>query len=131
MIKILLVDDDRDFTDLTRIALMEQKYHVSVFHSALKALEYMKLNKPDLILMDIMMPDLNGAETVKILQQHLDFKDIPVIFLTGLISNKEKELEESGIHIEGAIYKTLGKPYEIDELLKTVKNILLETSRIK
>jgi len=55
-------------------------------------------------------------------------KNVPVIFLTGLILSGEEDLEKSGINIDGMMYKTLGKPYEIDELLKLVKDTLIKAS---
>jgi len=89
-------------------------------------IEEIKAHKPDLILMDIMMPAISGAEAARSLSKDPLLKDIPVIFITGLILNGEEDLEESGIMIDGTAYPTLGKPYEIDALLELVKKFLIK-----
>ena len=127
MAKILLIDDDRDLANLTKITLTKKGYQVSVLHVATNIIEEIKAQRPDLILMDIMMPGISGAEAVRNLKQDPVLKNVPVIFLTGLILNGEEDVEKSGINIEGKTYKTLGKPYEIDELLKLVKDALIKT----
>jgi len=121
MTKICLVDDDMDLTNLTKIALVKKGYEVTIFNDSRKAIEGIRKRKPDLILMDIMMPKMSGAEAVRELKKDPDIKDIPVIFLTALISEREADVEESGISIDGINYKTLGKPYEMDELLKLIE----------
>ena len=121
MTKICLVDDDMDLTNLTKIALVKKGYEVTIFNDSRKAIEEIRKRKPDLILMDIMMPKMSGAEAVRELKKDPDIKDIPVIFLTALISEREADVEESGISIDGINYKTLGKPYEMDELLKLIE----------
>jgi DNA-binding response OmpR family regulator len=124
MAKILLVEDDRNLGNLTKTTLLKKGYEVMLFHDARKAIDAMAQQRPDLILMDIMLPEFSGAQAVKELQKHPDLSNIPVIFLTGLISNTEQDVEKMGINIEGVKYKTLGKPYEIKELLKVVDSYI-------
>ncbi len=118
MARICLVEDDQNLAELTKTALVKNGHEVMLFHEARKALEAIKHRKPDLILMDIMMPQMSGTEAVRILRNDPNLKNIHVIFLTALISQKDKDVEESGITIDGINYKTLGKPYEIENLLK-------------
>ena len=82
------------------------------------------MQKPDLILMDVMLPGLNGAEAIKEIRKDPVNKNIPVIFLTGLVSGRDGDLKEAGIHVDGLKYQTLGKPFEIKELLALVKDML-------
>ena len=124
MAKILIVDDDQSLTQLTKVGLTLKGYEVAVAHSTGKALEEIKRKEPDLILMDIMMPGISGAEAVKMFKKDTDLKNIPVIFLTGLVSSGEENVEKSGIKIDGIVYQTLGKPYDIEELLKLVRKNL-------
>ena len=124
MAKLFLIDDDRDLANLTRTALVKKGYEVLVFHEADRAIEQAKKQKPDLILMDVMLPLVSGGEAVKRLKKDPNLEDIPVVFLTALISSEEKSLEETGINIDGLNYKTLGKPYEIEQLLKLIKDVL-------
>lgn len=120
--KILLVDDDKDLCHLTSLALTKHGHEVSVFHEAKQALQYAKINKPNLIFMDVMLPGMDGGEAAKVLKADAQLKNIPVVFLTGLITGtgKEKGLENTGLNIDGVQYLTLGKPYEIEDLLEVV-----------
>jgi len=118
MVKILLVEDDQNLANLTHIALVKKGFEVIVFHEAGQALEEIKEQKPDLILMDVMLPDLSGPEAVKVLRKNPDLMNIPVIFLTALLSKEESEL---GLTVDKVNYKTLGKPYEINHLLELIK----------
>ena len=123
MARILLVDDDQSLAQLTRTSLVKSGYEVTVVRDALKAIESVKRQKPDLILMDIMLPQVSGGEAVRELKKDPNLKDIPVVFLTALVS-PEEDLEKTGITVDGINYKTLGKPYEIDQLLKLVASII-------
>ena len=124
MAKILIIDDDHDLANLTKITLTKNGYKVSILHSADNITDEIKTLKPDLILMDIMMPGISGAEAVRNLKGHPQLKSIPVIFLTGLVLGGEEEIDKPGISVDGQMYQTLGKPYEIDELLAVVSKTL-------
>lgn len=126
MAKILIIDDDKDLAQLTKTALMTKGYQASILHSAVNIIEEIKARNPDLILMDIVMPGISGPEAVRNLKADGHLKDIPVVFLTGLISSGEENVEETGVNIDGRIYQTLGKPYEIDALLGLVKKLLIK-----
>ena len=124
MTKILLVDDDQSLAQLTKTALVKKGYEVTVARDALKAIEGAKRQKPDLILMDIMLPQVSGGEAVRELRKNPGLTNIPVVFLTALVSSGEEDIEKTGISVDGIKYKTLGKPYEIDQLLKLVASIV-------
>ena len=123
MAKIILVDDDRDLAHLTKTVLLRHGHDVLVYYNALKAIEQAKREKPDLILMDIMLPEVSGAQAVKMLKKIPELNDVPVIFLTALVASEE-DIEKTGINIENRVYRTLGKPYEITELLKIIESIM-------
>jgi len=118
--RILLIDDDQDICQLTAKVLTKNGYIVDAFYDAKTAVKHARENKPDLILMDVMLPGLTGPEIVKLLQGDYQFKDVPVIFLTGLVSGDDEESDE-GMVVGGMRYQTLGKPYEIEKLLAMVK----------
>ena len=124
MARILLVDDDQSLAQLTRTSLVKSGYEVTVARDAIKAIQEAKRQKPDLILMDIMLPQVSGGEAVKELRKDPSLTNIPVVFLTALVSSKEEDIEKTGISVDGIKYKTLGKPYEIDQLLKLVAGIV-------
>ena len=125
MAKIFLVDDDRNLAHLTKMALIKNGYDVVVFHEAQGVMEALKHQRPSLILMDIMMPGVNGGEAVKKIKEDLNLKDVPVVFLTALVPGEKDGSDETGINVDGRTYRTFGKPYEIAELLKLVKNTLV------
>lgn len=123
MRKILVVDDDLDLSELLKTFLIQNGYGVYVSHNAKSAIEIAKENKPDLILMDIMLPDSDGAETARTIKSTPLLRDIPIIFLTGLVSSDEENKEESHIVIEGKYYPTLAKPIDVKRLLIVIKQI--------
>ena len=124
LIHIMVIDDDQDLPELIKAILLKEGYQVSAYRDAESAIADVKMQKPDLILMDVMLPGLNGAEAVKEIRKDPVNKNIPVIFLTGLVSGRDGDLKEAGIHVDGLKYQTLGKPFEIKELLALVKDML-------
>jgi len=123
MARILLVDDDQEMAYSTKTALVMHGYEVVVFHEARPAIEEAKNKAPDLILMDMMMPQFTGAEAIKELKKIPQLARIPVIILTGLLT-PEEYLDMTRIAVDGKVYKTLCKPYKIDELIKAVSESL-------
>ena len=124
MSRIILIDDDQDLPELTRSFLVNEGYEVLIFHEAEPAIAEIKRHKPDLILMDVMLPGINGAEAIQEIRKDPQLRNIPVIFLTGLVSSQDKDLMEIGINVAGLKYKILAKPYEGKELLELVENML-------
>ena len=124
MKKILLVEDDEDLSDLIRTVLTQKAYKVFISHTSDEGLKMAKEEKPDLILMDILLPGMNGAEVVKNLKTVPMVRDIPVLFLTGLLSHSEKDSEEDGVHIDGKKYTTIAKPVNIPTLLSEIEKAL-------
>lgn len=116
---ILLVDDmPRNLKILAGI-LQKEGYHIAVADSGKKALDMVEKRQPDLILLDIMMPEMDGYEVCQRLKQSLNHKDIPVIFLTALADIKNIVL---GFEAGAVDYVT--KPFNISELLSRVTNHL-------
>jgi putative two-component system response regulator len=112
---IVLVDDDISNLRMGRIALSEN-YEVYTAPSAEKLFDLLKRYKPHLILLDIDMPDMDGYETIRVLKNSPETKDIPVIFLTGK-SNPDNELE--GLELGAIDYIT--KPFVTKLLNKRVE----------
>ena len=82
--KILLVDDDQDLLLITKV-IMERTagFHVLQATTGVEALKIARREGPDVVLMDVMMPDMDGLELLVKFRQEATLKDIPVIFLTG------------------------------------------------
>ncbi len=119
MARILILDDDQDMAQSTQRVLVRNGYEVVAFYEARKGIEEAKRQKPDLIIMDMMMPQVSGAQAVKEIKNNPDLAQIPIIILTGLLSPQEY-LDMTRIAIDGKTYKTLCKPYKIKELIKLV-----------
>jgi len=117
--RILLIDDDQDLCQLTKKVLEMNGYTVDAFFEAASGVKYARQNRPNLILMDIILPGLTGPEIIASLKTDQQFINIPVVFLSALVSGDDVESE--GIMVGGLKYQTIGKPYEIDKLLAIVK----------
>jgi DNA-binding response OmpR family regulator len=118
--RILIIDDDKDLCMLTQKVLSKNGYMVDAFFDPKQAIKHAQEKKPSLILMDVMLPGLSGPEIVNSLKNDPRFKDVPVVFLTALITGEDRSLEDQGLTVGGVQYPTLGKPYEIDKLLAMV-----------
>ncbi|MDR3353971.1 MAG: response regulator [Synergistaceae bacterium] len=121
---IMIVDDSIANLKVAKNALSEF-YDVFTVPSAAKMFDLLKRNKPELILLDIDMPEMNGHEAIKVLKDDPDTRDIPVIFLTGM-SSPEDELE--GLSLGAIDY--ISKPFMPQLLRKRVElHITVETQK--
>ncbi|HNV23616.1 MAG TPA: response regulator, partial [Candidatus Omnitrophota bacterium] len=84
--KILLVDDEKEIVQLLDKKLSQEGFEVIKLSSGKEAVDKTKKYLPDLVLMDIMMPDIDGAEAVKLLQKDTLTRNIPVLFLSGILA---------------------------------------------
>lgn len=121
MKKILIIDDDRDLNRLTKIVLTREGYEVEVLHDAESGVNFVKEYKPDLILMDVMLPGMKGTEAVKRIRMENLSSDPKIIFLTASVSPRAKD---ELLNVDGLDYPTLGKPYEIEKLVQVVNKAL-------
>ena len=116
--KILVVDDTKTNIEVLENVLMDY-YDVFVAKDGKKALEVAKKVRPDLILLDVMMPEMNGYETLKCMRGIDELKDIPVFFLTA---KSDSESEQIGLDLGAVDY--IGKPFNPQLVLLRVKNQL-------
>ncbi len=116
MANILVVDDDKKLTLLVRGFLEKEKYQVAEAYSGRMALDAIKEAKPDLIILDIMMPEMDGIEACKRIKADKDTKMIPVIMLTSMSNVKDKV---QGLNAGANDYIT--KPFNPEELIARVK----------
>jgi len=111
MKKVLVIDDTRTNIDIL-VELLSQKYDVVVSLSGSIALEILEKESIDLILLDVMMPDMDGFEVCKHIKANNNTRDIPIIFITA---KTDEESIEQGYLIGGSDYVT--KPFKPRELL--------------
>jgi DNA-binding response OmpR family regulator len=116
--RILIIDDEESFCNLVKLNLEEtKKYEVRTETKGANAVRAAKEFKPDLILLDIVMPDVDGGEVSQQLKSAEELKNIPIIFLTAIVTDKEVKKEE-GI-IGGRMF--LAKPVPLDKLIYCIE----------
>jgi DNA-binding response OmpR family regulator len=117
---ILVVDDERDLTELVRINLEMAGYEVTTAGDGAEALAAMRDRRPDLVLLDVMMPVLDGWGVLQELQGDTELRDVPVVMLTAL--SGERDVIRG--HLSGAM-RYLTKPFDVHQLLGTIGEALL------
>lgn len=115
---ILLVDDDSMLVSSISTYLSSQGFNIKSANNGNTALEKLS-DKPDLIILDIVMPRINGYEFIKLMQKKKNYKDIPFIFLTAKGMTKDRII---GYDLGCNGY--LVKPFDPEELVAMIKNIL-------
>lgn len=117
--KILLVDDEVDLVETVRFPLEMEGYHVLVSYNGEDALNQARKENPDLILLDLMLPKLDGYKVCRLLKFDERYKHIPILMLTAKTQEKDKAL---GLETGADEYIT--KPFEMDFLMEKVKEYL-------
>lgn len=120
--KILVVDDDPAFTTLVSKCLETNGYEVTAVTEAADGLDYAMKNDLDLIILDVMMPVINGYNFCRLLKQEENKKNVPIILLTSRDQIKDIEI---GLAMGAEAY--LAKPLNTTELLRTIK--VIESSK--
>ena len=122
--RILIVDDDPDLVDAISMILKSKHYEVIVAYGGVEGLEKTKTEKPDLIVLDVMMPDKDGYTVCKELKADSVLCEIPVLLLTAVVSHisTPRFSHQMGMETEADDY--LDKPVEPVELVKRVEALL-------
>ena len=119
--KILVVDDEASLTRMLRRNLEATgKYEVKEENSGAQAYASAKQFQPDMILLDVMMPDMDGGAVAAQIQDDEHLKHVPIVFLTAII--QKGETEDTGGNIGGRTF--LAKPVKLDDLITCIENKL-------
>ena len=121
--KILIVEDDRNLLDVLKYNLLKEKYNVLTATDGAKALESARKHKPDLILLDIMLPEISGFEVCRILRKEMT---VPIFMLTAKHEETDKIV---GLEIGADDYMT--KPFSMRELLARVRAMLRRAEMVE
>jgi DNA-binding response OmpR family regulator len=117
--KILIVDDEVDLVETVRFPLEIEGFDTLVSYNGEDALNQARKEKPDLIILDLMLPKLDGYKVCRLLKFDERYKDIPILMLTAKTQDKDKILgKETGAD------EYITKPFEMDYLLEKVKSYL-------
>jgi len=119
---ILIVDDEQDVLLVLEKGLTAEGYSVITASSGNDAISLAKSRRPDLIILDVLMPDMEGPEVKRKLKEDPETKDIPLIFLTGMFPKREDD--QDGRIVAG--YVLFEKPYDILKLVFAIEQLLRE-----
>ena len=120
-IRFLLIDDDAALTRSLKLNLEDGgRYDVSVINHPGQAIKVALLNPPDVVLLDIMMPAVDGAVVANELRDTPALAHVPVIFLTALV----RKSEQSALHEHKPARRYLGKPVSVNELEAAIAEVL-------
>ncbi|HSM92242.1 MAG TPA: response regulator [Anaeromyxobacteraceae bacterium] len=117
--QIIIVDDDRDTREMLTLALDLEGFEVRTAANGLRLISAMHVDRPDVILLDIMMSWIDGFELCRAIKQNPGFADIPVIFISA---RKSDEDERAG-RAAGAI-DYFAKPLDMERLVERIREIL-------
>ncbi|HTE43108.1 MAG TPA: response regulator [Steroidobacteraceae bacterium] len=120
-IRILLVDDEAAFTRALKLNLEDtDRYEVSVVNDSTLAIDVARQIRPDVVVLDLMMPEMDGPEVAEAMRDISYLSATPVIFLTALV----RKAEEKGLRKGDVATKYLGKPVTVAELDAAVAEVL-------
>jgi two-component system, OmpR family, alkaline phosphatase synthesis response regulator PhoP len=122
--KILLIDDDPDFVEAVKVIVENGGYDVKVAYDGEEGLEAVAAEKPDLIVLDVMMPVMNGHECCAKLKANPATAKIPVILLTAVADRVTTSTYTHRDMLESEAEDYMPKPVEPKELLSLIRNWL-------
>ena len=124
MARILVVDDDPDLVESVTILLEAKNHEVIPAYGGIEGLEKAKKERPDAIILDIMMPDKNGYEVCKELKADPEYQDIPILLLTAVASKISTTTYTHRMGMETEADDYVDKPVEAKELVRLVERLL-------
>jgi len=121
MKKIMVVDDDKDATALFEDVLKAENYLPILLNESSKAIQVAKLEKPDLFILDLMMPEPDGFKLCRMLRKEPEFRHTPIIIVTAL-----NDTDSRIVAIGAGANDYLTKPFRLDELYTSIQDHLEE-----
>jgi CheY-like chemotaxis protein len=116
---ILVVDDEEDTVELARMVLEFEGYRVFSANNGEEAIDFLKTDdeKPDLVLLDVLMPKMDGLKVCKWIKENPNLKEIPVLLFTAKVGNKDRI---AGEKVGADAY--IAKPFSADDLLSLIQS---------
>jgi two-component system, OmpR family, response regulator VicR len=121
--RILYIEDEKEMIELTRIVLEREGFEMIGVVGGAKGLEAIKREKPNLVLLDLMMPDVDGWEVYRQMKADQELADIPVIIITARTQSIDKVL---GLKV-ARVADYITKPFGPGELIESIKRVLDKT----
>lgn len=117
--KILIVDDEKDIVETLKFIIESDGYECIVAYDGEEALNLAKTQNPDLIILDVMLPKINGYKVCRLLKFDAKYKHIPILMVTARTQHEDKIIgEETGAN------EYITKPFDIDTISNLVKQYL-------
>ncbi|MBN1893879.1 response regulator [bacterium] len=117
--KILVVDDDPGIRKLLSTFLEREGYEIVQAEDGLAGVECAKKNQPDLILLDVVMPNMDGLTAARLIKFYKPLSEVPIVFLTAKDTDKEIHLAQ-----EARADAYITKPFDVRQVIKVVKELL-------
>ena len=118
--RVVCIEDEPEMIDLVRLILGRKGFNVIGANGGVEGLEAVRRERPDLVLLDLMMPDMDGWEVYQQIKADSELREIPVIVVTAKAQSIDKVL---GLHI-AKVDDYISKPFGPQELLESVEKIL-------
>ncbi|MDI6843255.1 MAG: response regulator [Anaerosomatales bacterium] len=115
---VLVVDDDRSIVNVLRDTLKTRGYSIAAAYDGAEAMAAIRKRKPDLILLDLQMPVMDGYEVIEAVKTDPDLKDIPIVIMTAY------QIDRSRVDIVGMAEQKVDKPFSAEELVRRVEALL-------
>ncbi len=119
---ILVVEDNNDLSLLFKLTLESAGYEVSTVDNGYDALKYLEKTQPQLVLMDIMMPEISGLDVAQDIKQQRSCQSLPVLLVSAVDRLKDEQLAKS--KADGILYK----PFDLDELITRVDRLMASST---
>jgi DNA-binding response OmpR family regulator len=123
--KILIVDDDGGIRMLLSKFLEREGFEIVVAEDGLEGVELAKKTQPDVIILDVVMPRMDGITAARLIKFYKPLAEVPIIFLTAKDANKEIELAQEA---RADVYIT--KPFDVHQVIHVVKEILSTSEKV-
>lgn len=117
--KVIIVDDDRDTREMLTLAMELEGFEVAQAANGLRLISAMHVDRPDVILLDVMMSWIDGFELCRAIKKNETFHDIPVIFVSA-----RKSAEDERVGFEAGAIDYFSKPLDMDRLVARIREIL-------
>ncbi len=117
MKQIMIIDDEIDIAESLATVLETEGYEVRAFSNGYKGIEDMKMQKPDLVIVDVMMPRPRGVEVVRLMKEDSTLKHIPIVMMSASKEPAPESAEKWNMFVR--------KPFEMDELFGAINKLLV------
>jgi len=118
---ILVIEDVEDHLEIVKLILEQHGYNILVATTGLEGLKCARANSPDLVILDVVLPEMNGYEVCKEIKNGADTKEMPVIMLS--VRSNPEDIETA---YKAGANKYITKPFNLEDLIKEVKKQLGE-----